>query len=942
MGLFGNLFGSYSQKELKKITPLVQKIEGLEEAYKKLTDTELRAKTAELKDRYAKGESLDSLLPEAFATVREASDRVLGMRHFHCQLIGGIILYQGRIAEMRTGEGKTLVATLPSYLMALTGKGVHIVTVNDYLARRDSEWMGKIHTFLGLRVGLITHEMDNDQRREAYAADITYATNNEIGFDYLRDNMIRYRVKEGDPTPFLPPKAQRGLNYAIVDEVDSILIDEARTPLIISGQVEESDEMYQRANSLVKMLVCKKYKEIDAKTEEVHDDCDYVVEEKNKTVSLTPRGVDKVQEYFGIENYSDPENIEIQHYVNQALRAYGIMKKDVDYVIKEGEIIIVDEFTGRLMFGRRYNNGLHQAIEAKEGVKVESESKTLASITFQNLFRLYDRLSGMTGTAMTEEDEFLEIYNLDVVEIPTNKPSRREDHDDRLFKNEIQKFGHVVSQVEECHAKGQPVLIGTVTIEKSEKLSKILTAHKIPHNVLNAKNHEKEAAVIAQAGRKGAVTIATNMAGRGTDIILGGNPEYMAKKQMEQEEFDHEMIVQSTSFAETDNQDILTARARYKELYAQFKAQTDAEAEEVKAAGGLYIIGTERHESRRIDNQLRGRAGRQGDVGETAFYICFEDDLLRLFGGEKLANMALINSFPDNEPISSGMFTKTVENAQKRKEGANFNGRKHVLEYDDVINQQRIQIYKERDAIMEGMDLSEKIAKMRVSVLERQLDTFLTGEQSDWNLKGLREYLEGNLYFPARDEEGRPIDILEGKETVEEIREALQKAADQSAALVEAKLTPVHMRELERFVMLGAIDAYWMDHIDAMEELRNGIRLQAYGNKNPLVEYQLQGDEMFRETVYAIRERAVFDCLRMFRVWATNVLQLEEFVKAENARRALAQKLKLSHVKVNNQPGQTTESGKGVTVVKGKKIGPNDPCPCGSGKKYKKCCGRPQ
>ncbi len=942
MGLFGNLFGSYSQKELKKIAPLVTKIEGLEESYKKLTDAELRAKTAEFKDRYAKGEPLDSLLPEAFATVREASDRVLGMRHFHCQLIGGIILYQGRIAEMRTGEGKTLVATLPAYLMALTGKGVHIVTVNDYLARRDSEWMGKIHTFLGLRVGLITHEMDNDQRREAYAADITYATNNEIGFDYLRDNMIRYRVKEGDPTPFLPPKAQRGLNYAIVDEVDSILIDEARTPLIISGQVEESDEMYQRANALVKMLVCKKYKEIDAKTEEAHDDCDYVVEEKNKTVSLTPRGVDKVQDYFAIENYADPENIEIQHYVNQALRAYGIMKKDVDYVVKEGEIIIVDEFTGRLMFGRRYSNGLHQAIEAKEGVKVESESKTLASITFQNLFRLYDRLSGMTGTAMTEEDEFLEIYNLDVVEIPTNKPSRRQDHDDRLFKDEIQKFGHVVKQVEECHAKGQPVLIGTVTIEKSERLSKILNAKKIPHNVLNAKNHEKEAAVIAQAGRKGAVTIATNMAGRGTDIILGGNPEYMAKKQMEQEEFDHEMIVQSTSFAETDSQDILAARARYKELYAQFKTQTDREAEEVKAAGGLYIIGTERHESRRIDNQLRGRAGRQGDVGETAFYICFEDDLLRLFGGEKLANMALINSFPDNEPISSGMFTKTVENAQKRKEGANFNGRKHVLEYDDVINQQRIQIYKERDAIMEGMDLSEKIAKMRTSVIERQMDTFLTGETSDWNVKGLREYLEGNLYFPARDEEGQPIDILEGKETLEEIREALQKAADTSAALVESKLTPVHMRELERFVMLGAIDTYWMDHIDAMEELRNGIRLQAYGNKNPLVEYQLQGDEMFRETVYAIRERAVFDCLRMFRVWATNVLQLDEFVKAENARRALAQKLKLSHVKVNNQPGKTTESGKGVTVVKSKKVGPNDPCPCGSGKKYKKCCGRPQ
>lgn len=940
MGLF-NLFGSYSQKELKKIAPLVAKIEALEEPYKALSDGELKAKTEEFRRRYRQGETLDELLPEAFATVREASDRVLGMRHFHCQLIGGIILYQGRISEMRTGEGKTLVATLPAYLTALAGKGVHIVTVNDYLARRDSEWMGKIHTFLGLTVGLITHEMDSDARRTAYAADITYATNNEIGFDYLRDNMIRYRLKEGDPTPYLPPKVQRGLNYAIVDEVDSILIDEARTPLIISGQVEESDEMYQRANNLVRSLVCKKYKEIDAKREDPHDDCDYVVEEKNKTVSLTPRGVEKVQNYFEIENYSDTENIEIQHYVNQALRAYGIMERDVDYVVKEGEVVIVDEFTGRLMFGRRYSNGLHQAIEAKEGVKVESESKTLASITFQNLFRLYDKLSGMTGTAMTEEDEFLEIYNLDVVEIPTNKPSRREDHDDRLFKNESQKFAHVVEQVEACHAKGQPVLIGTVTIEKSERLSKILTARKIPHNVLNAKNHEKEASVIAQAGRKGAVTIATNMAGRGTDIILGGNAEYLAKRQLEKEGMEHELIVQSTSFSETADPEILSARARYKELYESFREQVEAEALEVKEAGGLYIIGTERHESRRIDNQLRGRAGRQGDVGETVFYISFEDDLLRLFGGERLANMALINSFPDDEPISSGMFTKTVEGAQKRKEGANFNGRKHVLEYDDVVNQQRIQIYKERDQVMEGMDLSEKIAKMRRDIIDRQLDVFCTGTKEDWNLKGLREYLEGNLYFPVKDEMGTTVDLFEGKQTVEEFREVLQDAAERSAAFIESKLTPVHMRELERFVMLGAIDAYWMDHIDAMEDLRHGISLQAYGNRNPLVEYQLESDEMFRETVYSIRERAVFDCLRLFHVWAVNVVRLEEFVRADNARRAVAQKLKLSHVKVNEDRGRT-EQGKGVPVVKGKKVGPNETCPCGSGKKYKKCCGRPQ
>ena len=941
MGLFKKWFASYSEKELKKITPLVEKIEALEEEYRNLSDGALRDKTAQFRRRYAEGETLDDLLPEAFATVREAADRVLGMRHFQCQLYGGIVLYQGRISEMRTGEGKTLVATLPSYLAALTGKGVHVVTVNDYLARRDSEWMGKVHSFLGLTVGLITHEMDNDARRQAYAADITYATNNEIGFDYLRDNMIRYRVKEGDPTPYLPPKVQRGLNYAIVDEVDSILIDEARTPLIISGQVEESDEMYQRANNFVRTLVCRKFKEIDAKRDEVPEDCDYVVEEKNKTVSLTPRGVNKVQDYFGIENYSDTENIEIQHYVNQALRAYGIMERDVDYVVKDGEVIIVDEFTGRLMFGRRYSNGLHQAIEAKEGVKVESESKTLASITFQNLFRLYDRLSGMTGTAMTEEDEFLEIYNLDVVEIPTNKPSRREDHNDRLFKTELQKFNHAADQVKACHEKGQPVLIGTVTIDKSEKFSKILSARKIPHNVLNAKNHEKEASIIAQAGRKGAVTIATNMAGRGTDIILGGNAEYMAKKQMEKEEFDHELIVQSTSFAETDDPAVLGARARYKELYAEFKKQVDAEAEEVKAAGGLYILGTERHESRRIDNQLRGRAGRQGDVGETVFYISFEDDLVRLFGGEKMANTALLNAFPDNQPIESGMFTKTVENAQKRKEGANFNGRKHVLEYDDVVNQQRIQIYKERDQIMQGMDLSEKIAKMRRSVLDRQLDTFCVGPREDWNLKGLKEYLEGNLYLPQKTSEGEPVDLYEGKETVEELREVLLDAADKSAALVEEKLSPAHMRELERFVMLSAIDTYWMDHIDAMDDLRQGINLQAYAQHNPLTEYQLQGDEMFRETVYAIRERAVFDCLRMFPTWALNVLRLEEFVRADNARKSVARKLKLSTVKVNDNRNRT-EQGKGVTVVKSKKVGPNEPCPCGSGKKYKKCCGRPQ
>jgi len=941
MGFFKNLFASYNEKELRKIAPTVAKIEALEEEYKALSDRQLKEKTAAFRARLAQGETLEDLLPEAFATVREASARVLGMRHFQCQLYGGIVLFQGRIAEMRTGEGKTLVATLPAYLMALAGEGVHVVTVNDYLARRDSEWMGKVYTFLGLTVGLITHELDTEARRAAYAADITYATNNEIGFDYLRDNMIRYGFREGDPTPYLPPKAQRKLHYAIVDEVDSILIDEARTPLIISGQVEESDEMYQKANGLVRTLVCKKYKEIDAKNEEPHDDCDYVVEEKNKTVSLTPRGVEKVQNYFGIENYSDPENVEIQHYVNQALRAYGVMENDVDYVIKNGEVVIVDEFTGRLMFGRRYSNGLHQAIEAKEGVSVESESKTLASITFQNLFRLYDRLSGMTGTAKTEEDELSNIYGLAVVEIPTNKPSQRVDHEDRLFKNEDQKLANAVKQIKLCHEKGQPVLIGTVTVEKSEKLSKILTANKIPHNVLNAKNHEKEASIIAQAGRKGAVTIATNMAGRGTDIILGGNAEYMAKKEMEKEGVPHELIVQSTSFAETDDADVLAARARYKELYEKYKVEVDAEAEIVKASGGLFILGTERHESRRIDNQLRGRAGRQGDVGETVFYISFEDELLRLFGGEKMGNLGLVDlTISEDRPLAFGPFSKMVETAQRRKEGMNSNSREHVLKYDDVVNEQRQKIYSERDRILHGEDVSASLKKMRRAVIDRQLSVFCTGTREDWNLKGLRDYLCGSLYFPVRDRLGNALDNqYEEKASLEELREYLIQLADSSAAFLEEKLSPEHTRELERFALLGAIDQYWMDHIDAMEELRRGISLQAYAQHDPLVEYQKLGYELYQETVYALQEQAVFDCIRLFHVWAVRVLQLPEFVRQERMQNAARNKFKGRTIRINDNRGRT-EQGKGVTVVKGKKTKPNELCPCGSGIKYKKCCGR--
>ncbi len=848
MGLFESVFGTHSSRELKKINPTVAKINALEPEFKALSDEELRGKTDIFKKRLADGETLDDILPEAFATVREASRRVLGMRHFDCQLVGGIVLHQGRIAEMKTGEGKTLVATLPAYLNALTGKGVHIVTVNDYLAQRDSEWMGKIHRFLGLDVGLIVHGLDNDQRRKAYAADITYGTNNEMGFDYLRDNMVIYKEN----------MVQRGQAFAIVDEVDSILIDEARTPLIISGHGEESDEMYQKANAFVRGLRKYVVKEMESKENYDDVDGDYVVDEKNKNAVLTASGVEKAQKAFGIENLADIENVGLQHYINQALKAYGTMKRDIDYVVKDGEVIIVDEFTGRMMFGRRYSNGLHQAIEAKEGVKIENESKTLATITFQNLFRLYKKLSGMTGTALTEEDEFRQIYGLDVIEIPTNRPMIRKDLNDKVYKSEVGKFKAVVEKVKEVHAKGQPVLIGTVTIEKSEILSKLLKREGIEHNVLNAKYHEKEAAIIAQAGREGAVTIATNMAGRGTDITLGGNAEYMAKKQMEKEEFEHEYIVASTSFAETDDEKILEARRRYTELYDNFKKEVDKEAEVVKNAGGLCIIGTERHESRRIDNQLRGRAGRQGDPGESCFYVSFEDDLLRLFAGDRLAMISERFNIPEDQPIEAKILSNTIENAQKKVESNNFARRKRTLEYDDIINRQRQLIYEQRRLVLDGNDLHDYIAHMVEDIADEAVSQFCNSDKAhEWNLTAFTEEFPGALL--SREIEALSDEDLHSLKEAD-IKEKLIEKINLGLKVSEQANTPEKMREIERVILLHNVDKNWMDNIDAMDDLRQTVSTRSYANKDPLVAAE--------------------------------------------------------------------------------KVGRNDPCPCGSGKKYKKCCGR--
>lgn len=906
MGLFKSLFGTYSTKELKRIEPIKNAVLALEDKYAKMSEQELKSQTGILKDRLAAGETLDDILPDAFAVCREASTRVIGIRHYPVQIIGGIVLHQGRIAEMKTGEGKTFVAALPSYLNGLTGKGVHIVTVNDYLAKRDSELMAKVHRYLGLTVGLIAHDMDNDARRAAYACDITYATNNELGFDYLRDNMCMYKKD----------KVQREPNFAIVDEVDSILIDEARTPLIISGRGDKSTDLYEKADKFAKTLTMNKVAELDDKEDyEAKFDGDYLIDEKAKTCNLLPNGVAKAEKYFGVENLMDPENTTLLHHINQAIRANGIMKLDIDYVIKDGEIVIVDEFTGRLMFGRRYNDGLHQAIEAKEGVKVNRESKTLATITFQNFFRLYDKLSGMTGTAMTEESEFRQIYSLDVIEIPTNKPVIRIDNHDQIYKNERGKFKAVCDQVEACHKKGQPVLVGTVTIEKSELVSKLLKARGIKHQVLNAKNHEREAEIVAQAGKKGAVTIATNMAGRGTDIKLGGNAEYLAIHEMRKLEYSEELIQEATGYAETDNEEILEARAKYQELNKKFEAQIKPEAEEVRAAGGLFIIGTERHESRRIDNQLRGRAGRQGDPGESRFYISLEDDLMRLFGGDRVQKFMETMNFDEDQPIEASFLSSAIESAQKKIEGRNFSIRKNVLDFDDVMSQQRMTIYSQRNKVLNGEDISKNIIDMMNTSIDEAVNMYCSDTVAEnWNLDGLRSHFL-NLYVMDTDlhyttEELNELDKKDISNFLKERGMLIYKTR-------EADMGAETMREVERVCLLKTVDRHWMDHIDAMEELKRGIYLRSYGQKDPVVEYRFEGFAMFDEMIAAIREETVRMVLTV-PVRVQRPPQREQVMKPD----------------APNAGAQTPYKNKG------EKIGRNDPCPCGSGKKYKNCCGK--
>ena len=910
MGFLKKIFGTHSDHELKRLYPIADKIEAMSDEYAALTDEQLRAKTDEFKQRYADGESLDDLLPEAFATAREAAWRVLGMKPFRVQLIGGIVLHQGRIAEMKTGEGKTLVAILPAYLNALTGKGVHIVTVNDYLAKRDSEWMGKVYRFLGLTVGLVIPGMTSPERKKAYAADITYCTNNELGFDYLRDNMAIYKEE----------LVQRGHSFVIVDEVDSILIDEARTPLIISGMGDKSTQLYDMAESLVARM--KKYvvAEVDSKEEEAEDiDADYVVDEKAKTATLTARGIAKAEEFFNLENLSDPENSTIAHHINQAIKAHGVMKRDVDYVIKDGEIIIVDEFTGRLMFGRRYNEGLHQAIEAKEHVTVARESKTLATITFQNYFRLYKKLSGMTGTALTEEEEFGTIYNLDIIEIPTNRPIARIDDPDVVYKTEAAKYRAVIAQVKECHAKGQPVLVGTVSIEKNEHLSYLLSREGIKHNLLNAKNHEKEAEIVAQAGKLGAVTVATNMAGRGTDIMLGGNAEYMAKNDLRKAGLSDELIAEATGYAETDDQEILDARALFAEALARHKAEIAGEADRVREAGGLFIIGTERHDSRRIDNQLRGRAGRQGDPGETRFYLSLEDDLLRLFGGERITNLMDRMNLDEETPIENKMLSKAIENAQTSVESRNFQSRKATLEYDDVMNKQREIIYGQRKQVLDGRNLKDTIFGMIRSGISNQV-TLHSGEHGKLDEDGVREILgslEG-MYFPRGMVTETPAELAAMGE--DELTELFFNAAVTTYERKEEAVTSPIMRELERVVLLRVVDEYWMDHIDAMQELRQGIRLRAYAQVNPIDAYKKESLEMFEEMISAIQDETVR------RIFSARI-KSEAEVKRERVAEGI---------------GATTAGDGSVKKQprKVQKIGRNDPCPCGSGKKYKQCCGR--
>ena len=912
MGLFSKLFGDYSSKEIKRIRPTVDKVLSYEESFAKLSDEELRAKTDEFKKRLSEGETLDDILPEALAVCREASWRVLGMKHFPVQIMGGTVLHQGRIAEMKTGEGKTLVATLPAYLNALSGDGVHIVTVNDYLARRDSEWMGKVYRFLGLSVGLIVNGLENEERRKAYAADITYGTNNEMGFDYLRDNMVQY----------MDQKVQRGHNFAIVDEVDSILIDEARTPLIISGMGGRSSELYSIANSFVKGLKGHKIAETDSKAdlEELAKEtgADYIVDEKARSATLTKSGIVKAEKFFNVENLADPENLTLSHHINTAVRAHGIMRRDIDYVVKDGEVLIVDEFTGRIMIGRRYNDGLHQAIEAKENVKIARENKTLATITFQNYFRLYNKLSGMTGTAMTEVNEFREIYSLDAVEVPTNKPLARIDNNDIIYQTEQFKFNAIIEQILKCHEKGQPVLVGTISIEKSEKLSAALKKRGIKHNVLNAKHHEKEAEIVAQAGKLGAVTIATNMAGRGTDIMLGGNAEFLAKSEMRRLEYTEELIAEATAFGETDNEDILEARAKFKELEAKYKAEIAEEAEQVRKAGGLYIIGTERHDSRRIDNQLRGRSGRQGDPGESRFYLSMQDDLLRLFGGDRM--FAIMESMPVDKdtPIEVSMITKQVESAQRKVEGNNFAVRRNVLSYDDVMNRQREIIYGQRDKVLKGEDIKPIITKMIDDSIGDTVEFFCPSNIpfDEWHLGSLREKYLGWLTNENDFKDDK-------KMSAEEIYDMLTERAHALHEEREEKYSEEAMREIERAMLLRNVDLKWMDYIDAMDELKRSVGLLAYGQKDPVVAFRELSYDMFEEMTTSIRDDTVKAVLAA-------QFKTDEEVKREQV------------AKVTSTSGSGDGSEKGRTVRNDKKkVGVNDPCPCGSGKKYKKCCGRP-
>ena len=911
MGFLTKLFGTNMAKEIKRLEPIVKKIEALEEEYKGLTDAQLQAKTPEFQERYKNGESLDDLLPEAFATCREAADRVLGLRPYRVQLMGGIILHQGRIAEMKTGEGKTLVATLPAYLNALSGEGVHIITVNDYLAKRDSDWMGKVYRFLGLTVGLVIHGVDPAGKKAAYNADITYGTNNEFGFDYLRDNMAIYATE----------MVQRGHAFAIVDEVDSILIDEARTPLIISGQGDKSTQLYTVVDAFVAKLKGQRVASVDTKEEENPDlDADYVVDEKARTVTLTARGIAKAEQQFQVANLADPENTTLSHHINQAIRARGLMRRDIDYVVKDGEVIIVDEFTGRLMYGRRYSEGLHQAIEAKEGVTVARESKTLATITFQNYFRLYGKLSGMTGTAMTEEEEFGTIYSLDIVEIPTNKPVQRVDHPDVVYKTEAGKFRAIVNQIEECHKKGQPVLVGTISIEKSEELSAMLKKRGIRHNVLNAKFHEKEAEIVAQAGKLGAVTVATNMAGRGTDIMLGGNAEYLAKAELRKAGLSDELIAESTGYADTDNEEILNARKMFAEAEAKYKDEIKAEADQVRAAGGLFILGTERHESRRIDNQLRGRAGRQGDPGESRFYLSLEDDIMRLFGSERVMGMMEKLGVDEDTPIDAKILSNAIENAQKQVESRNFQTRKTVLEYDDVMNTQRKVIYEQRRKVLDGENLKESVQTMLSTVISTEVQAHM-GELKHMDAENWREVCAQFRGLFLRPDEFKFTDEELQQYDAQALTDLLQERASDIYARKEAELGEPLMRELERVMMLRVVDEYWMDNIDAMQELRQGIGLRAYGQNDPVVAYKKEGYEMFESMIAAIQAETIR------RIFLARVQVGATTVKRERV------------AKVTGESAGSDGTVKKQPVKKGQKVGRNDPCPCGSGKKYKKCCG---